>query len=89
MHYNSCRTDQTLRVTPAMIFYEHCFSANDDRVGRIFMRLDRAGNIKIDRAWRVLVSEYFATIEEHIGRPVYLFRYTIQALIARDPGAES
>jgi hypothetical protein len=32
-----------------------------------------------------LLSEYFATVEEHIRRPVYLFRYTIQGLIARDP----
>ena len=53
------------------------------------MRLDRGGNIKTDQAWRALLSEYFATVEEYIRRPVYLFRYTIQALIARDPRAVS
>jgi SAM-dependent methyltransferase len=74
-----------LRPSGRFIFYEPCFSANDDWVGRIFMRLDRGGNIKTDQAWRALVSEYFATVEEHIRRPVYLFRYTIQALIGRNP----
>ena len=74
-----------LRPSGRFIFYEPCFSANDDWVGRMFMRLDRGGNIKTDQAWRALLSEYFATVEEHIRRPVYLFRYTIQALIARDP----
>jgi SAM-dependent methyltransferase len=74
-----------LRPNGRFIFYEPCFSANDDWVGRIFMRLDRGGNIKTDQAWRALVSEYFATIEEHIRRPVYLFRYTIQALIGENP----
>jgi SAM-dependent methyltransferase len=74
-----------LRPGGRFIFYEPCFSANDDCVGRMFMRLDRGGNIKTDQAWRALLSEYFATVEEHIRRPVYLFRYTIQALIARDP----
>ena len=78
-----------LRPGGRFIFYEPCFSANDDWVGRIFMRLDRGGNIKTDQAWRALLSEYFATVEEYIRRPVYLFRYTIQALIARDPRAES
>ena len=74
-----------LRPSGRFIFYEPCFSANDDWVGRIFMRLDRGGNIKTDQAWRALLSEYFATVEEYIRRPVYLFRYTIQAVIARDP----
>jgi SAM-dependent methyltransferase len=74
-----------LRPSGRFIFYEPCFSANDDCVGRMFMRLDRGGNIKTDQAWRALLSEYFATVEEHIRRPVYLFRYTIQGLIARDP----
>ena len=74
-----------LRPSGRFIFYEPCFSANDDWVGRIFMRLDRGGNIKTDQAWRALVSEYFATVEEHIRRPVYLFRYTIQALIGQNP----
>jgi len=74
-----------LRPNGRFIFYEPCFSANDDWIGRIFMRLDRGGNIKTDQAWRGLVSEYFATVEEWIRRPVYLFRYTIQALIARNP----
>jgi len=78
-----------LRPSGRFIFYEPCFSANDHWVGRIFMRLDRGGNIKTDQAWRALISEYFATVEEYIRRPVYLFRYTIQALIARDPRAES
>ena len=78
-----------LRPGGRFIFYEPCFSANDDWVGRMFMRLDRGGNIKTDQAWRALLSEYFATVEEYIRRPVYLFRYTIQALIARDPRAES
>jgi SAM-dependent methyltransferase len=78
-----------LRPSGRFIFYEPCFSANDDWVGRIFMRLDRGENIKTDQAWRALVSKYFATVEEYIRRPVYLFRYTIQALIARDPRAES
>jgi len=74
-----------LRPSGRFIFYEPCFSAKDDWLGRIFMRLDRGGNIKTDQAWRALVSEYFTTVEEHIRRPVYLFRYTIQALIGRDP----
>ena len=74
-----------LRPGGRFIFYEPCFSANDHWVGRIFMRLDRGGNIKTDQAWRALISEYFATVEEYIRRPVYLFRYTIQALIGRDP----
>jgi SAM-dependent methyltransferase len=74
-----------LRPRGRFIFYEPCFSANDDWVGRMFMRLDRGENIKTDQAWRALLSEYFATVEEYIRRPVYLFRYTIQALIARDP----
>jgi SAM-dependent methyltransferase len=78
-----------LRPGGRFISYEPCFSANDDWVGRVFMRLDRGGNIKTDQAWRALLSEYFATVEEYIRRPVYLFRYTIQALIARDPRAES
>jgi hypothetical protein len=73
-----------LRPGGRFIFYETCFSANDDWVGRMFMRLDRGGNIKTDQAWRALLSEH-ATVEEHIRRPVYLFRYTIQTLIARDP----
>ena len=55
----------------------------------MFMRLDRGGNIKSDQALRALVSEYFAAVEEYIRQPVYLFRYTIQALIARNPRAES
>jgi SAM-dependent methyltransferase len=67
------------------IFYEPCFSANDDLLGRIFMRLDRGGNIKTDQAWRALLSEYFATLEEYIRRPVYVLHYTIQAVICRDP----
>jgi len=74
-----------LRPSGRFIFYEPCFSANDDCVGRMFMRLDRGGNIKTDQAWRALLSEHFATVEEYIRRPVYLFRYTIQALIARNP----
>jgi SAM-dependent methyltransferase len=74
-----------LRPSGRFIFYEPCFSANDHWIGRIFMRLDRGGNIKTDQEWRALVSEYFATVEENIRRPVYLFRYTIQALIGRDP----
>jgi len=74
-----------LRPGGRFIFYEPCFSANDDLLGRIFMSLDRGGNIKTDQAWRALVSEYFATLDEHIRRPVYLFRYTIQALICQDP----
>ena len=78
-----------LRPTGCFVFYEPCFSANDDWVGRMFMRLDRGGNIKTDQAWRALLAKYFATVEEHIRRPVYLFRYTIQALIARGPRAES
>jgi hypothetical protein len=49
------------------------------------MRLDRGGNIKTDQAWRALLAKYFATVEEHIRRPVYLFRYTIQALIGQNP----
>jgi hypothetical protein len=49
------------------------------------MRLDRGGKIKTDQAWRALISEYFATIEEYIRQPVYLFPNTIQALIGRDP----
>ena len=77
-----------LRPGGRFIFYEPCFSENDDWVGRMFMRLDRGGNIKTDQAWRALLSEYFATVEEYIRRPVYLFRYTIQALIARDARAE-
>ena len=67
-----------LRPSGRFIFYEPCFSANDDCVGRMFMRLDRGRNIKTDQAWRALLSEYFATVEEHIRRPVYLFRYTIK-----------
>ena len=74
-----------LRSGGRFIFYEPCFSANDDLLGRIFMRLDRGGNIKTDQAWRALVAEYFATVDEHIRRPVCWFRYTIQALICRDP----
>jgi SAM-dependent methyltransferase len=74
-----------LRPSGRFIFYEPCFSANDHWVGRIFMGLDRGGNIKTDQAWRALISEYFATVEEYIRQPVYLFRYTIQALIGRDP----
>jgi SAM-dependent methyltransferase len=74
-----------LRPSGRFISYEPCFSANDDWIGRIFMRLDRGGNIKTDQAWRALVSEYFATVEECIRRPVYLFRYTIQTLIGRNP----
>jgi SAM-dependent methyltransferase len=74
-----------LRPSGRFIFYEPCFSASDHWVGRIFMRLDRGGNIKSDQAWRALVSDYFATVEEYIRRPVYLFRYTIQALIAWNP----
>jgi len=74
-----------LRPGGRFIFYEPCFSANDDWVGRVFMRLDRGGNIKTDQAWRALISEYFATVEEHIRRPVYLFRYTVQTLIGRNP----
>jgi SAM-dependent methyltransferase len=74
-----------LRPSGRFIFYEPCFSANDDWMGKVFMRLDRGGNIKTDQAWRALVSDYFATVEEHIRRPVYLFRYTIQAIIGRDP----
>src|SRR4030095_13365244 len=35
-----------LRPSGRFIFYEPSFSANDDWVGRIFMRLDRRGNIK-------------------------------------------
>ena len=78
-----------LRPSGRFIFYEPCFSANDDWVGRMFMRLDRGENIKTDQEWRALLSDYFATVEEYIRRPVYLFRYTIQALIARNPRAES
>lgn len=74
-----------LRPTGSFIFYEPCFSAKDDWIGRLFMRLDRGSNIKTDHAWRALVSEYFETVEEYIRRPVYLFRYTIQALIGRHP----
>jgi SAM-dependent methyltransferase len=74
-----------LRPSGRFIFYEPCFSASDDVLGRIFMRLDRGGNIKTDQAWQALLSEYFATLEEHIRRPVYWFRYTIQAFICRDP----
>jgi SAM-dependent methyltransferase len=74
-----------LRPSGRFIFYEPCFSASDDVLGRIFMSLDRGGNIKSDQAWRALLSEYFATLEEHIRRPVYWFRYTIQAFICRDP----
>jgi len=74
-----------LRPTGCFIFYEPCFSAKDDWVGRLFMHLDRGRNIKTDQAWRALVSEYFATVEENIRRPVYLFRYTIQAIIGRNP----
>lgn len=74
-----------LRPSGRFIFYEPCFSARDDVLGRIFMNLDRGGNIKTDQAWRALLSEYFATLEEHIRRPVYWFRYTIQAFICRDP----
>lgn len=74
-----------LRPTGCFIFYEPCFSAKDDWVGRLFMHLDRGRNIKTDQAWRALVSEYFATVEEDIRRPVYLFRYTIQAIIGRNP----
>ena len=78
-----------LRPSGRFIFCEPCFSANDDWLGRMFMRLDRGGNVKSDQALRALVSEYFAAAEEYIRRPVYLFRYTIQALIARNPRAES
>ncbi|PYL36144.1 MAG: hypothetical protein DMF38_02345 [Verrucomicrobia bacterium] len=74
-----------LRQSGRFIFYEPCFSARDDVLGRICMNLDRGGNIKTDQAWRALLSEYFATLEEHIRRPVYWFRYTIQAFICRDP----
>lgn len=74
-----------LRPSGRFIFYEPCFSANDDWLGRMFMRLDRGGNIKTDQAWRALVSEYFAAVEEYIRRPVYLFRYTIQTLIGQNP----
>jgi SAM-dependent methyltransferase len=74
-----------LRPTGSFIFYEPCFSAKDDWVGRLFMRLDRGRNIKTDQAWRALVSQYFENVEEYIHRPVYLFRYTIQALIGRKP----
>jgi SAM-dependent methyltransferase len=74
-----------LRPSGRFIFYEPCFSANDYLLGRIFMSLDRGGNIKTDRAWRALLSEHFATLEEHIRRPVYLLRYTIQTVICRDP----
>ena len=74
-----------LRPRGQFVFYEPCFSGSDRWLGRIFMRLDRGGNIKTDKAWRALVSEYFATINEDIRRPAYLFRYTIQTLICRDP----
>jgi SAM-dependent methyltransferase len=74
-----------LRPTGCFVFYEPCFSERDDWVGRLFMRLDRGGNIKTDQAWRELVSGHFETVEEYIRRPVYLFRYTIQTLIARNP----
>src|SRR6266487_884662 len=72
-----------LRPEGSFIFYEPCFTENDDLLGRIFMSLDRGGNIKTDQAWRALVSEHFATVDEYIRRPVYWFRYTIQALICR------
>jgi hypothetical protein len=42
-----------LRSEGRFIFYEPCFSANDDLLGRVFMKLDRGGNIKTDEAWRV------------------------------------
>jgi SAM-dependent methyltransferase len=74
-----------LRPNGCFVFYEPCFSAQDDWIGRLFMRLDRGKNIKTDDAWRALVSEYFGAIEEHIRRPVYLFRYTILTLIGRNP----
>jgi SAM-dependent methyltransferase len=74
-----------LRPEGRFIFYEPCFSADDDFLGRIFMKLDRGGNIKTDQAWRALLSEHFATIDEYIRRPVYCFRYTVQAIICRDP----
>jgi hypothetical protein len=76
---------ECLRPSGRFIFYEPCFSTSDDVLGRIFMSLDRGGNIKTDQAWRVLLSEYFASLEEHIRRPVYLFRYTIQAFICQSP----
>src|SRR5437016_9670598 len=41
-----------LRPEDRFIFYESCFSADDDLLGRIFMKLDRGGNIKTDHAWR-------------------------------------
>jgi SAM-dependent methyltransferase len=74
-----------LRPEGRFIFYEPCFSANDDLLGRVFMKLDRGGNIKTDQAWRALLSEHFATVDEYIRRPVYSFRYTIQAIICRGP----
>jgi SAM-dependent methyltransferase len=74
-----------LRPSGRFILYEPCFSANDDWIGRIFMRLDRGENIKTDQEWRALVSQYFGNVDEHIRRPVYLFRYTVQVLIGRDP----
>jgi hypothetical protein len=74
-----------LRPEGRFIFYEPCFSADDDLLGRIFMKLDRGGNIKTDHAWRALLSEHFATVDEYIRRPVYWFRYTIQAGICRGP----
>jgi SAM-dependent methyltransferase len=74
-----------LRPEGRFIFYEPCFSANDDLLGRVFMKLDRGGNIKTDQAWRTLLSEHFATVDEYIRRPVYWFRYTIQAIICRGP----
>jgi SAM-dependent methyltransferase len=75
----------SLHPSGRFIFYEPCFSAGDDAVGRMFMRLDRGGNIKTDPDWRALLSEYFATLEEQIRRPVYWFRYTIQAIVCRNP----
>jgi SAM-dependent methyltransferase len=74
-----------LRPSGQFVFYEPCFSGSDDWLGRIFMHLDRGGNIKTGHAWRALVSEFFGTINEDIRQPVYLFRYTIQTLICRDP----
>ncbi len=74
-----------LRPEGRFIFYKPCFSADDDLLGRIFMKLDRGGNIKTDQAWRALLSEHFSIVDEYIRRPVYWFRYTIQAVICRGP----
>ena len=91
-HLTDTQIDQIFSLARAclhpegrFIFYEPCFSTNDDLLGRVFMKLDRGGNIKTAQAWRALLLEHFATVDEYIRRPVYWFRYTTQAVICRGP----